>query len=205
MNDAFPLLACLGGSHGGLEAYALLLHEIPARTALTLVVVNHERRAESVLPRLLACHTELPVSLAAQGLRVRPGRLYVAPPGRELTLYGGAFVLHGLAKPRGEPTVLSVFLESLAREWRGPAVAVILSGMGADGADALHSIKAAGGLTFAQAPDTALYPGMPRYAVDSGWVDFVLPPGAIGRALAGLTGGPQRFFPERGPAPAPSG
>jgi two-component system, chemotaxis family, protein-glutamate methylesterase/glutaminase len=204
MNDAFPLLACLGGSAGGLEADALLLHEIPARTALALVVVNHRCRAESFLPHLLACHTKLPVSLAAAGVQVRPGQLYVVPPGRELTLSGGAFVLHGLPTPHGESTVISVFLESVAREWQGPVVAVILSGRGADGADALHSIKAAGGLTFAQAPDTALCPGMPRCAVASGSVDFVLPPEAIGRALAGLTGGPP-FFSKRGPAPGPSG
>ena len=90
------------------------------------------------------------------------------------------------------------FLRSLAEDCGGRAIGVILSGTASDGALGLTAIKAAGGLTFAQDPDSAKYDGMPRSAVACGAVDIVLPAAAIGRELARLAAHPyirQSDFP----------
>ena len=76
------------------------------------------------------------------------------------------------------------FLQSLAEDQRGRAIGVILAGTATDGSVGLKAIKAEGGITFAQDPGTAKYNGMPRAAIASGAVDFVLPPEGIAGELA---------------------
>ena len=179
----FPVI-CLGGSAGSLKAYAAVIQEIPPDSGMAVVVVSHLRRAPTNLPQILARHTRMPVDLIASGAKLRPNRVYVIPPGRELTVHDGAFHLSPLAEKRGWPTVITVFLESLARQWKGKTIAVILSGLDSDGVRALPTIKAAGGITFAQKVDTAEQQSMPRHAVETGFVDFELTPIEIGRELA---------------------
>jgi two-component system, chemotaxis family, protein-glutamate methylesterase/glutaminase len=122
----------------------------------------------------------MPVQLIRSGLKLQPNRIYVIPPNRSLTLQDGAFRLRPLIKKQG---MITVFLESLAHEWKGKAMAAILSGLDADGANALRSIKAAGGVTFAQKIETAEHPSMPQRALETGCVDFELTPAEIGREL----------------------
>jgi two-component system, chemotaxis family, protein-glutamate methylesterase/glutaminase len=87
------------------------------------------------------------------------------------------------SKPFGWPRVLTVFLKSMAEHWTGRPVAVVLSGAGSDGADALESIKAAGGVTFVQKRETAAHPDMPQNALATGFVDFELSPEDIAQEL----------------------
>jgi len=94
------------------------------------------------------------------------------------------------------------FLRSLAEDCGSRAIGVVLSGSASDGALGLTAIKAAGGLTFAQDPDSARFDGMPHGGVASGAVDFVLPPQAIGRELARLARHPY-VSASAVPAPGP--
>jgi chemotaxis response regulator CheB len=78
---------------------------------------------------------------------VRPGQIVIQPDNQgaanqDLTLRDGAFQLSPFSKEHGWPTVIQVFLESLAHEWKGRAVVAILSGLDSDGANALRSITA---------------------------------------------------------------
>jgi chemotaxis response regulator CheB len=70
--------------------------------------------------------------------------------------------------------VITVFLRSLAQNWDGKLVAVIVSGLDADGAEALRGIKEAGGITIAQSPDSAEWSDMPANAIKTGHIDFIL-------------------------------
>lgn len=70
--------------------------------------------------------------------------------------------------------MITQFLRSLAQNWDGKLVAVIVSGLDADGAEALGSIKEAGGITMAQTPDTAEWSDMPESAIKTGHIDLVL-------------------------------
>jgi len=178
----FPV-ACLGASAGGLKAYTEVIREIPSDAGLAVVIVNHLRRAPTQLPKILGEKTSIPVKLITSGLKPQPNHIYVIPPNRNLTLRDGAFRLDPLSKKSGWPKVITVFLESLAHEWRGKTIAAILSGLDADGANALRSIKAAGGVTFAQKVETAEHPSMPQRALETGCVDFELTPSEIGREI----------------------
>jgi chemotaxis response regulator CheB len=80
--------------------------------------------------------------------------------------------------------VITVFLRSLAQNWDGKLIAVIVSGYDGDGAAALREIKEVGGITIAQKLDTAAQPDMPESAIASGWIDFVLSPEDIAREIA---------------------
>ena len=70
--------------------------------------------------------------------------------------------------------MITIFLRSLAQNWDGTLVAVIVSGLDSDGAEALREIKEAGGVTIAQAPDTAEWSDMPKSAIRTGYIDFIL-------------------------------
>jgi len=179
---SFPVV-CLAGSAGSLIPFRKVIREIPAKSGLAIVVVNHRRRSPTKLPEILSKHSSLPVQLIVSGLKLLPNRIYVIPPNCDLTMRDGNFQLTSLSKPHGWPTVITIFLESLARDWRGKVVAVILSGLGSDGISALRSVKAIGGITFAQKLETADQTAMPRHALESGWVDFELTPTEIGREL----------------------
>lgn len=180
--DDFPIV-CLGGSAGSLKAYTEVVREIPPDAGIAVVVVGHLRRGPTNLPRILARHTSMPVDLITSGLKVQPNRVYVIPPNRELRVRDSAFYLSPRPEKRGWPKAITVFLESLALQWKGKPVAVILSGLDSDGVEALPAIKAVGGITFAQKIGTAEQPAMPTQAVETGCVDFELTPIEIGREL----------------------
>jgi two-component system, chemotaxis family, protein-glutamate methylesterase/glutaminase len=182
MAKNFPVV-CLGASAGGLDAYTRLLREIPAEAGFAVVVVNHLRRQPTMLPELLGKAASMHVQRITEGMPLERNHVYVIPPNCDLTLSDHAFHLSPLSKPYGWPSVITVFLKSLAETWTGLPVAVILSGMGPDGADALRAIKTAGGITFAQKPETAEHPGMPENAIDTGFVDFELSPEEIAHEL----------------------
>jgi chemotaxis response regulator CheB len=79
--------------------------------------------------------------------------------------------------------VITVFLRSLADNWDGQLIAVIVSGLDGDGAAALSDIKAVGGITIAQRPETAAESDMPESAIESGYVDFILGPEEIAKEI----------------------
>jgi two-component system chemotaxis response regulator CheB len=174
----FPIV-CVGGSAGGLDAYTRLLGQLPNDMGVAIVIVNHLRIVATLLPEILPRYTEMPVSLITEGLSVTPNQVFVIPEKRDLHVRDGAFHLQPISKPRGWPDVITVCLRSLTRNWRGQLIAVIVSGYDGDGAAALCGIRAVGGITIAQKPDTADFPDMPASAIASGCVDFVLSPEAI--------------------------
>jgi two-component system, chemotaxis family, CheB/CheR fusion protein len=200
LDPSFPIVG-IGASAGGLDAFAELLSEVPVNAPLGLVLVQHlDPTHESALVELLARTTRMPVVEAKHGTRVEPARVYVIPPNASMTIAGG--VLHLAPRERGAHTMaIDHFLRSLAEDCGGRSIGVILSGTASDGALGLTAIKAAGGLTFAQDPDSAKYDGMPRSAVARGAVDIVLPAAAIGRELARLAAHPNIRW-TASPAPA---
>ena len=183
----FPIV-CLGASAGGVKAYTELLDTIPPDSPIALVIVNHMRNTASLLPEILPRYTSLPVVVITDGLRIETNHVYVIPPNFDLVLCDNMFRLLAPVQAKGWPRVITRFLCSVAREWNGQIIAVILSGLDADGVEALRDVKAAGGITFAQNIETAEFPDMPWHAIETGCIDFVLPPAAIGRRLGNVRG-----------------
>jgi chemotaxis response regulator CheB len=152
---------------------------LPHDMGVAIVIVNHLRTVETLLPELLPRYTQMPVTLITDGLSVTPDQIFIIPEKRDLHIKNGAFQLKPISKPRGWPDVITVCLLSLARHWRGQLIAVIVSGYDGDGAAALSSIREVGGITIVQAPHSTDFPDMPISAIASGCVDFVLAPEAI--------------------------
>src|SRR6202035_5351205 len=181
-ND-FPIV-CLGGSAGGLDAYTRLLRHLPADMGVAVVIVNHLRTVATLLHEILPHYTKMPVELITERLLIRPNRVFIIPPKRDLHVLDGEFRLKPISKPRGWPDVITVFLRSLTNHWDGKLIAVIVSGYDGDGAAALCGIKEAGGITLAQKPESARQPDMPESAIESGFIDFILSPEDIARKIA---------------------
>ena len=128
----------------------------------------------------------MPVELITERLEIRPNCVFIIPRQRDLHVLNGVFRLKAISKPRGWPDVITVFLKSLTKHWKGQLVAVIVSGYDGDGADALCGIKKVGGITIAQKLDTAGQPDMPESAIASGCVDLILSPEDIAIALSNI-------------------
>jgi chemotaxis response regulator CheB len=171
--NSFPVV-CVGGSAGGLDAYIRFLKHLPANIGAAIVIVNHLRTVATSLHQILPNYTKMPVELISEKLDIEPNHVYIIPSKRDLHVLNGEFRLKPISKPWGWPDVITVFMNSLANNWDGKLIAVIVSGYDGDGADALKSIKDVGGITIAQKPDTAKQPDMPESAIASGYVDFVL-------------------------------
>jgi two-component system chemotaxis response regulator CheB len=181
-ND-FPVV-CVGGSAGGLDAYIRLLQHLPADLGVAIVIVNHLRKTTTLLHEILPRYTKMPVGLITEGLIIRPNHVFIIPAQRDLHVLRGEFRLKPISKPRGWPDVITVFLRSLAKNWSGKLVAVIVSGYDGDGSDALSAIRDVGGVIIAQKLETAQQPDMPETAIESGCVDFVLSPERIAMEIA---------------------
>jgi len=179
----FPVV-CVGGSAGGLDAYTRLLQSLPDDMGVAIVIVNHVRAVATLLHEILPRYTTMPVELITDNLLIRPNRVFIIPEQRDLHVLAGEFHLKPVSKPRGWPDVITVFLRSLTEHWDGKVIAVIVSGYDGDGAAALQGIKDVGGITIAQRLDTAQQPDMPESAIASGFVDLVLSPEDIAKAIA---------------------
>lgn len=185
---AFPIV-CVGGSAGGLDAYIRLLQHLPADMGVAVVIVNHVRTLATQLHEILPRYTKMPVELITESLSIEPNHVFVIPEQRDLHVIDGQFRLRPISKPRGWPDVITVFLNSLTEHWDGQLVAVIVSGYDGDGAAALCGIRDVGGITIAQRPDTAKQPDMPKSAIASGCIDFILSPEEIAVKLVRIAYG----------------
>lgn len=185
----FPIVG-IGASAGGLEAFRQLLQQLPVDTGAAFVCVQHLAPThESILAALLARSTAMPVAEARDGVRIEPDHVYVIPAPMDVAITDGHLTLLPRAAPPGRHMPIDLFFRTLAEVRADQAVGVVLSGTGSDGTLGLEAIKAAGGLCFAQDPQSAGYDGMPRSAIASGCVDAVLPPEGIALEIASLAGG----------------
>ncbi len=186
---AFRLWAW-GASAGGLEALTALLEALPPDAGLAFVIIQHlDPKHESLLPNLLSRSTGMPVRQVKDGMLMEPNHVYVIPPNTSLAVAQRTLRL----TPReatGVPSPIDGFLRSLAENSGSRSIAVILSGTGSDGALGLAAVKSEGGITFAQDEKSAKFADMPKNAVATGCVDFVLSPEEIARELAGIAGHP---------------
>jgi chemotaxis response regulator CheB len=178
----FPIV-CVGGSAGGLDAYIRLLKHLPDDMGVAIVIVNHLRSAATLLHEILPRYTKMPVELITERLDIRPNHVFIIPEKRDLHVLGDEFRLKPISKPRGWPDVITVFLRSLTENWDGKLIAVIVSGYDGDGSEALCGIREAGGITIAQKPETADQPDMPKSAIASGCIDFILSPEDIAKEI----------------------
>jgi two-component system CheB/CheR fusion protein len=143
-----------------------------------------DSRQTSHLAEVLGRETAIPVRQVTKRIKIVKDNVYLIAPTVDLTLQNGEIVPVVRESSSRLHAPVDLFFQSLAETRHNQAIGVILSGNASDGALGLKAIKAAGGVTFAQDPETAKYDGMPRSAISTGSVDFVLPPKKIGLELA---------------------
>jgi two-component system CheB/CheR fusion protein len=180
----FPIVG-IGASAGGLEAFREVLENLPVDTGAAFVLVQHLAAShESILPTLLSRATSMPVLEAQDGVKIEPDHVYVIPAPMDLVITDGHLKLLPRAAPPERHMPIDLFFRTLSEVQVYRAIGVVLSGTGSDGTLGLKAIKAAGGLCFAQDPQSAAYDGMPRSAIASGCVDAVLSSEKLSREIA---------------------
>ncbi len=183
VTDGVPVVG-IGASAGGLEALRQLFGGIPADCGMAFVVIQHlAPHQPSQMAELLATHTALQVVQSKDGTAVKPGTAYVVPPGRHLVFRKGVLQHTEPERRDGVPVPIDLLFRSLASDRQEKAIGIILTGTGSDGTLGLRAIKESGGLIIVQDPATAAFDGMPRSAVATGLVDYVLPIDQMPRAL----------------------
>jgi len=166
----------IGASAGGLSPLEDFFRNTPCDTGMAFLVVQHlDPTQKALLPELLQRCTEMPVQEARQNMAIQADSVYVIPPNRELRVVDNTVKLDQPAEPRGLRLPINVLFSSLASAQNEQAIAVVLSGMGSDGTLGLQAIKATGGLSVVQSPESAQFDAMPKSAIAADCADIVAP------------------------------
>jgi two-component system CheB/CheR fusion protein len=183
MTDNVRQMVAVGASAGGLDALERLFSGLPTNTGATFVIIQHlSPDHKSMMDSLLARHTAMPVIVVEDEMLIEADKVYLIPPGSLMHVDG----MHLRLTPKVPRTLtlpIDVFFESMAKEYQGRSVGVVLSGTGSDGTRGAAAINEAGGFLIAQDPEDAKFDGMPRSVIATGFVDAVLPIEAIAERL----------------------
>lgn len=182
----FPVVG-IGASAGGLDAVRSFLKALPAKSGMAYVFVQHlSPTHESILPEILQKVAPFPVQQITDNIHLEPDNLYVIPQNKIVTATDGVLKLAPLDSKHKKSNTIDLFFSSLGVVHQGYAVGVVLSGALNDGTLGLQAIKSYGGITFAQDEGTAVYGSMPKSAINSGAVDFVLSPEKIAEHIIAI-------------------
>ncbi|MBF0399148.1 MAG: response regulator [Magnetococcales bacterium] len=178
----------MGASTGGPPVLKEILGGLSPSLSFPIVIVQHitigflEGMVAWLQPSV-----RLPILIPQHRQAMQPGCIYFGPDQHHIGIQQGTIVLDTLRPPEHglRPTVANLFF-SAAEQYGKRAVGVLLTGMGADGANELHKMRLQGALTVAQDQESSLIYGMPGEAVKLGAAQLVLSPGEIITLLNGL-------------------
>jgi len=192
-NNTFPIIG-IGASAGGLEALKSFFSKVPKNSGMAYIVVVHlSPKQPSMMPELLQKVSSIPVIIAKDGKTVESNNVYVIPPDKEINIFKGKLQLLDVVDRKIFHPVDSLF-KSLALDQDHFACGIVLSGTGTDGTLGVKEIKANGGLILAQSETSASYDGMPRSAVNTGQIDFILPPEEMPSTIINYFQHPQTIY-----------
>jgi len=181
-------IVVIGGSAGAIEPASEIVRLLPAAfPGAIFVVVHFPGSVTSALPRILTRAGTIPASHARDEEAIEPGRIYIAPPDCHLFLENGLIRLTRGPKENGHRPAIDPLFRSAAHHFRERTIGILLSGNLSDGTAGLLAIKQRGGIAIVQDPDSAMFSGMPRSAVERVPVDHIVPVEAIPHLLMELT------------------
>jgi two-component system CheB/CheR fusion protein len=193
----FPIVG-LGASAGGLEALEAFFSHMRHDSGIGFVIIQHlSPKHKSIMASLLGKDTQMKVLEIKDGMKVKPDHVYLNPPNKDVIIINGALQLMDPVKTGGINLPIDSFFRSMAEEMGEKAICVILSGTATDGTLGLKAVKGGGGLVMVQDPDSAKYDGMPRSAISTGIVDFILPVEKIPAELVKYVKAPYIGRPKR--------
>ncbi|MCB1159545.1 MAG: hypothetical protein KDK45_18740, partial [Leptospiraceae bacterium] len=183
-NDKQFYLVGIGASAGGLEAIEAFFSNIPVNTGLAFVIIQHlSPDYKSLMPEILSKRTPMKVLTAEDGMLVEPNHIYLIPRKKFLKVYQSKLYLTDKDSTIVLNLPIDIFFNSLADDFGEKAIGIILSGTGSDGSRGIRAIKEEGGLILVQNLESSKFDGMPRSAISTGVVDFILPPEEMGEKL----------------------
>lgn len=188
LNKSEILTVGIASSAGGVEPLRDLIEQAICHENMAFILVPHlSRDYESNLPEILKRIAKLNIETISDDTEILPCHLYILPPGQYARVEN--FRLKLEPRPPGINHSADYLFQSLARFYKENAIGVVLSGaaVGADGSQGVCDIKANGGRTYAQDPESATFPDMPRLAIETGCVDAILPSPQIGHELTLLS------------------
>lgn len=177
----------IGASAGGLGAINEFFDHIGPNTGMAFIVVQHlSPDFKSLMDELLSKHTKMPIEVIHRPTPVKPNHIYLISKESNIIIKDG--VIRPVDRKDRHMVNLPIdeFFHALGQDQKEHSVGVILSGTGTDGSRGIGTIKEAGGLVLVQEPESAQFDGMPIAAIESGFVDNVLPPFAIAKSLMNL-------------------
>ncbi len=178
----------IGASAGGLEALEAFFDNMPLSDEFAFVIIQHlSPDYKSLMPELLNRHTRFTIHQAEEGMRVQPGCIYLNQPKKNLIIFNDT--LFFAPQEQGLNLPIDIFLRALAEDRGEKAIGVILSGTGTDGTRGIRAIKEAGGMVMVQDEESAQFDGMPRSALSTGIVDYVLAPERMPEELKSFIAG----------------
>jgi two-component system chemotaxis response regulator CheB len=186
-------VVAIGISTGGPQALEYLLSQLPADFPGAIVVVQHmpEGFTEMFAKRLDEL-CSLRVREAQSGDALQPGQVLICPGSRHLKVkrmpLGDIAILSDEPRVNGHRPSADVLFRSVAEEFHGQAVGVLMTGMGDDGAEGLGAIKQAGGITIAQSEDSCVVYGMPKAAIERGYAQRVVALDVMSATLQSICG-----------------
>ncbi|WP_343692983.1 chemotaxis protein CheB [Chitinophaga sp.] len=170
-------IVAIGASAGGLEAIHEFFDNMPEYGNLSFVIIQHlSSDYKSLLVELVSKHTHMQVREVEEDMAVENDCVYVIPNNRDIIIEKGRLKLMQKPVEKAPNTAIDTFLFSLAKDQGRQAIAIILSGTGTDGTRGAGAIKKAGGMVMVQDPETAKFDGMPRSAISSDNIDYILAP-----------------------------
>ena len=173
-DDGF-IITGLGASAGGIQAFQEFFRNVPEKSGIAYVVILHlSPDHDSRLAQVLQSVTKIPVTQVMEKVKVEPDHIYVVSPNQHLTMQDGSIVVSMNTQIEDRRAPVDIFFRTLAEEHGSKAIAVVLSGTGANGSMGLKRVKERGGCTFVQNPREAEFNEMPRNAIATGLADQVL-------------------------------
>jgi len=175
----------IGASAGGLEALEDLIANMPIDTGMAFIIVQHlSPDYKSMMVELLSQKTKMKVMKIENGMDALPDTVYLIPPKKNLTIFHSKLLLTDHVRDSRLNLPIDIFFQSLALDQTDKAVGIILSGTGSDGTLGIKAIKEQGGLVIVQELASSKFDGMPKNAIASGFVDYILPCDKMGSILS---------------------
>lgn len=175
----------IGASAGGLDAFKRLFANLKNSGQHIYIVAQHmaTNTHMQLMSSLVAFESVLPVSIARHEEVLQVDHIYMIPAGHNGYINKNKLCLEPINQQFYAKPSINLLLGSIAKEYGTYSVGIILSGAGTDGTDGCRAIKASGGLTIAQTPESAQYNGMPMAAIEAGVIQYVLEPEDMGALL----------------------
>lgn len=187
----------IGASAGGLEALQAFVKHVPIDTNFAYLVAQHlSPTYKSLMVDLLSKDSPIEIKEAKNSEIIKANTMYICPPNKNIIIEDNQIVL---MEPKqltyGPKPSINILFESIASNKENKSIGVILSGTGSDGSRGIRAIKAEGGFTIAQQPQSAKYDGMPNSAINTGNVDLILDVEVMANEILEIVNYPDRDKP----------